>query len=338
MQKYIFISYSTQNSKIAFQLVDYLESCNVKCWIAPRNIASGHDYTDTIDSAIKHCNGFILIFSEHSAKSVWVKKEVTLAISEKKNIIPFKITNTDTDGGMNFMLNNLQWIVGVNHPEHMFPEILEGLKRYDPEIQAEAKEVVPVKPTKSVSPKAIAIGLAALVVLAVALFFILRKGDESDESVIEPVEEVSTNAIETQVEPIAVPISTNEVEKTANKKTTEEKATKSKKSTESAPKETKTEERATKVEPQAKVEEPVVQPKEPEPVAAPVETKVTKPTATETPAPVAKPARNKKYDKALSLYNARRYSDALKLFEELKAENCTEKNIDTYIRSCKQNL
>ena len=49
MNDYYFVSYSTKDSKVAHQMVEYLEEKGVKCWIAPENIAAGHDYTDCID-------------------------------------------------------------------------------------------------------------------------------------------------------------------------------------------------------------------------------------------------------------------------------------------------
>ena len=44
MNDYYFVSYSTKDSKVAHQMVEYLEEKGVKCWIAPENIAAGHDY------------------------------------------------------------------------------------------------------------------------------------------------------------------------------------------------------------------------------------------------------------------------------------------------------
>ncbi len=203
MNKYVFISYSTKDRKDAFQLVNYLEDNHIQCWIAPRNIASGHDYTDSIETAIKECDSFLLLFSEHSAKSQWVKKEVTSGVSYERNIIPFKLTNQETEGGMNFMLNNLQWIVSDGHHEEKFPEVLEGLLRFDPQLWSENILKEPwefqVAPTKR---KAfIGVGVAAGVVgIALAAIFITRsgKGDELaladsltiyDTAIAEPVQD-----------------------------------------------------------------------------------------------------------------------------------------------------
>ena len=40
----IFISYSTKDKNTADAICHVLEQNNLKCWIAPRNIASGKNY------------------------------------------------------------------------------------------------------------------------------------------------------------------------------------------------------------------------------------------------------------------------------------------------------
>ena len=128
MEKHIFISYSTHDASIAFKIVDFLEQNGHTCWIAPRNIRSGLDYTDVINSALEDCSALILVLSSSSVQSQFVKKELTTAISLNKTILPFKISQVNLQGGFMFMLNNVQWIDATSHPECMFHHLLEGLE------------------------------------------------------------------------------------------------------------------------------------------------------------------------------------------------------------------
>ena len=123
----IFVSYSTKDTDLANEIVNYLESNGFPCWIAPRDITSGMDYTDLLNSALTNCHTLLLIVSSHSAKSQWVKKEVTTAVSLNKNIIPFLISPTEIKGGLLFMLNNLQWIDATKKPQNKFHKIVDGL-------------------------------------------------------------------------------------------------------------------------------------------------------------------------------------------------------------------
>ena len=322
MNNHIFISYSSKDKKIAFQLVDYLESNDIKCWIAPRNIVSGHDYTDTIDDAIKHCDGIVLIFSDNSAKSIWVKKEITLGVSHQKNVIPFKITHTETDGGFNFMLNNLQWIDGTGHPAELFPEIVEGLKRYDASL-ANVKPTVVPHTNKKKYP--IIIGAVCAIALGVTLPLTLSNKnvdaavtDTVAQEVVAPVEQAVLAEPTAQAEPV--------VEKAKVSKTSSDEKTKKK---ETAKTESVWEKTEIKVE---KADASAV--KEPAPVVKEVAPVVKEPVKeTKQPSP-----QEVKYSKAIRFYNAKRYSDALKMFEELKSSGFRDSYIDTYISNCKENI
>ena len=338
MKNHIFISYSSKDAKIAFQLVDYLEQNGISCWIAPRNIASGHDYTDTIDEAIKNCDGFILIFSGHSARSQWVKKELSLGISHDKNVIPFRITNTKTDGGLNFMLNNLQWIEGVNHPTEKFPEIIEGLRRYDNSINAPSS-ITQLGNSSNSSRKKVWLITAAVAILAVtmgAVFIPFGKNNESEyiDSMV-----FDSTSIQEAIESVT-PVQETETDVKSEKKKHAD-AAKDKKEAASTMKKTDLE----KTPPTTKVQEP-------EPVPVPV-VPATASTSNEPPtsesaspqtisedksAATTRTAEDRKFEKAVKLFNNKRYNEALKVFEELKASNCQNRQIDAYINSCRKEL
>ena len=50
----VFISYSSADSKHAFDVCAFLESNNLKCWIAPRNIRPGAPYAHEIVQGINN--------------------------------------------------------------------------------------------------------------------------------------------------------------------------------------------------------------------------------------------------------------------------------------------
>lgn len=326
MNNHIFISYSSKDKKIAFQLVEYLESNGINCWIAPRNIVSGHDYTDTIDDAIKHCDGIVLIFSDCSAKSIWVKKEITLGVSHQKNVIPFKITHTETDGGFNFMLNNLQWIDGTGHPTDKFPEIVEGLKRYD----ASLSNVTPtaVKRTIKKQPIIIAAVSAVAICVAVPLAINNKRTSTSDTPVVDTVYQVNVDQSNQNAAQVEAPVQVeNAVEKQkVTKSSSDDKAKKTVKD-ETKGKNSSTQESKEAVTVEAPPEKVEVKQEVSTP-QPPKETTPTKPQNTTNPL----------YSKAVKLYNAKHYSDALRLFEELKNSGCKEPYIDSYISKCRANI
>jgi len=112
----VFISYSTKDQKIVDTIVDYLESNNIKCWIACRNTVSGESYAASIVKAIKATKVFLLVLSENSNSSSHVLNEVDTACKYKKIIIPFKIDDTELVDAMEYYLNATHWFDTINAP------------------------------------------------------------------------------------------------------------------------------------------------------------------------------------------------------------------------------
>lgn len=106
----VFISYSSRDKVIADAVCHFLEQGGIKCWIAPRDIAPGFDYADMIEDAIHSAKLFVIIFSDNSANSQWVKGELNLAFTEQIPIIPFKIDTSEVAGSNKLILNKTHWI------------------------------------------------------------------------------------------------------------------------------------------------------------------------------------------------------------------------------------
>lgn len=87
----VFISYSSADSKHAFDVCSFLESNNLKCWIAPRNIRPGAPYAHEIVQGINNSSIAVLILSYSSQKSEHVRNEIDLLLKRGITILPFVI-------------------------------------------------------------------------------------------------------------------------------------------------------------------------------------------------------------------------------------------------------
>ena len=74
-----FISYSTQDQEFADRLYDDLQNKGVRCWFAPHDMAPGKKIHEQIDAAIQVHDRLLLIISEDSMRSSWVKTEIAKA-------------------------------------------------------------------------------------------------------------------------------------------------------------------------------------------------------------------------------------------------------------------
>ena len=91
MSRVVFISYSIEDKKIADAICHVLETNRISCWIAPRNVTSGKELDEEINSAIEDSKMMVLVFSRGSQNSSLVKNEINLAFSNNKPIFSFKI-------------------------------------------------------------------------------------------------------------------------------------------------------------------------------------------------------------------------------------------------------
>ncbi len=128
--KYVFISYSSKDYIIAGHTRSVLEDNGICCWMAPESIPAGSDYTTEIPKAIENCDILLLILSESSQNSVWVPKEVALAVRCKKRVIPFHIDNSTLTVNFDFLLDNSQRISVNNRSTAAFEELIEQIKSY----------------------------------------------------------------------------------------------------------------------------------------------------------------------------------------------------------------
>ena len=74
-----FISYSTKDQDFAERLYNDLQGNGVRCWYAPRDIRGGRKIDEQLDEAIRLHDKLLLILSEHSMNSPWVKTEIANA-------------------------------------------------------------------------------------------------------------------------------------------------------------------------------------------------------------------------------------------------------------------
>lgn len=75
----LFLSYSSHDQEFAEQLHANLQAKGVRCWFAPEDVKGGLKLHEQIDEAIRYHDKLLLILSEHSMNSEWVKTEIAKA-------------------------------------------------------------------------------------------------------------------------------------------------------------------------------------------------------------------------------------------------------------------
>ena len=93
-----FISYSTKDLAFAERLHADLQDKGVRCWFAPHDVQGGKKLNEQIDRAIQMHDRLLLLLSEGSMSSEWVKTEIARARKRearegRRMLFPLRLVN-----------------------------------------------------------------------------------------------------------------------------------------------------------------------------------------------------------------------------------------------------
>lgn len=134
---FVFISYASKEADSANLVYSYLEGNGINCWIASRNIQGGESFAAQIVDAIHECSAFVMIASEASNYSVHVSNELSLALSERKKIIPFRIQNFTLSKNNQYFLQQAQWIDAFDDINDALKQLVAAVRTKIPKKKSE---------------------------------------------------------------------------------------------------------------------------------------------------------------------------------------------------------
>ena len=82
----------------------------MKCWISSRDVLPGHNFQEAIVAALEGASGIVFLFSEHSAKSTEIRKELAIGGSFKIPVFPLRLSQVVPSGALRYELATRQWI------------------------------------------------------------------------------------------------------------------------------------------------------------------------------------------------------------------------------------
>lgn len=144
----VFISYSTKDTQQAETVRNVLEYNAIPCWMAPRDIPGGSNYTKEIPIAIRDCQVFVLILSTNSQNSHWVLKELDSAVNAGKVILPFMLEECQLSDEFNFLLTGAQRYSAYQKKAEALEALIGRIRAITDGVQAPVSEA----PTPEVAP------------------------------------------------------------------------------------------------------------------------------------------------------------------------------------------
>ncbi len=126
----IFISYSRRDSETVLPVVKNLESEGYTVWIDVYGIESNEQFKEKIVSVIENSTVMIFFSSKDSNNSSYTAKEIGIAISRQKPIIPIKLDNTRYNRSVEFDLININFLDYAASPQITMEKLLQTLEKY----------------------------------------------------------------------------------------------------------------------------------------------------------------------------------------------------------------
>lgn len=112
----VFISYAHQDKTTADAACAILEGDGTRCWIAPRDILPGADWSESIIDAIAKARIMILVFSGHANASPQIKREVERAVNKGIPIIPMRIEDISPSKALEYFISTPHWLDAFTPP------------------------------------------------------------------------------------------------------------------------------------------------------------------------------------------------------------------------------
>ena len=106
----VFISYSRADNQFVDGLISDLEQKGIHVWVDREDIEGGTAWRAAISEAIRKCRAFLIVLSPNSTQSKNVSRELSLAESHDRMIIPIIYQDCKIPPGMEYQLAELQWI------------------------------------------------------------------------------------------------------------------------------------------------------------------------------------------------------------------------------------
>jgi len=124
----LFISYCRHDSDAANALADTLSKAGLSVWLDRKAIQEGDAFDTQIEEAIAQTRVVIVIWSEHSVKSHWVRAEAAYALGKRK-LLPISIDQSEPP--LQFMqiqtIDFRYWDRTSNH--HAFQQLAGALAK-----------------------------------------------------------------------------------------------------------------------------------------------------------------------------------------------------------------
>jgi hypothetical protein len=110
----VFVSYSQSDRDSALELVSWVESHGIDCWVAP-----AADWAAEIIDAIAAARVMVLVFSASANSSPQVRREVERAVHKGVSVLPVRIEDVLPSRSLEYFLSTQHWLDAFPAPREL---------------------------------------------------------------------------------------------------------------------------------------------------------------------------------------------------------------------------
>ena len=112
----VFICHSAKDKTTADAVCAMLESSGVRCWIAPRDVTAGMEWSECIIDAIEECRVMVLVFTTNANESSQIRREIERAVNRGVAILPLRIEDILPGRALEYFIGNVHWLDAMTPP------------------------------------------------------------------------------------------------------------------------------------------------------------------------------------------------------------------------------
>lgn len=137
----IFVSYSSKDETAAEAARTILELNQLRCWIAPRDIRPGADWTAEIVHGIEASRVMLVLLSKNSNTSPQVQREIARAVGKGITVLPVQLEQIILQPSLEYLIGMVQRLdVSGASKEQRFKNLVPAVKKLletpDTELQS----------------------------------------------------------------------------------------------------------------------------------------------------------------------------------------------------------
>lgn len=109
-QPLVFLSHVSEDHAVAMILRRALETDGYRIYMAPEDVTAATPWQEQIAAAITGCDVLLILISRRATSSEHVQREVSLAMSSGKPLLPVRLERLALSGALAYLLQLTQWV------------------------------------------------------------------------------------------------------------------------------------------------------------------------------------------------------------------------------------